>query len=389
MHEMKKARYISGFAKKWLDLRLSVLLLARIVRKLGFRGVKMLRKYLKDERALLNTVPNRYVKADKEIIAVSDMPPVNSMAFRNAVIRDMQWILHGKEPGLLFAIFCVSSRCPYTCSYCYNSLLHSKEERMELPVLIDSIDKLHKAGVQSIYLSGGEPMMRYDDVLKILNHFRVSGIRFWLLSTGWKLNNETLSTLKKAGLKGVMISLDSFDAEQINSVKGSPKAFDQALAAMKAASEAGLIVTVDAVLSKKLLEKDSFEKYVQTAGEAGAVFINAYAPKNTGSVNPEAYSSYNLADFRKLQNRITENHRKADKFPIVYSPDLWEAKRSCVGGKLFVYIDPDGNVKICPFVQKSYGNIKEDDLSTIIQDLVFHKDLNKCDINEMLSKEFV
>jgi MoaA/NifB/PqqE/SkfB family radical SAM enzyme len=384
---MKNVYYISGFPKKFIEFRLSLLLLLSVLREFGFKGLKMLRKYLKDERALLNTVPNRYVKAGKDIIAVSDMPPMNSKAFRKAVIRDMEWILQEKAPGLLFAIFCVSSRCPYTCSYCYNSSLHSKEERMELPFLLESIEKLQKAGVQSIYLSGGEPMMRFDDVLKILKHFQNSGIRFWLLSTGWKLNHESLRELKNAGLKGVMISLDSFDAEQINSVKGSPKAFDQSLSAMKGASETGLIVTVDAVLSRNLLEKDPFEKYVQTAGNAGAVFINAYAPKNTEGDNSDAYAAYSLEDFQKLQNRIDENHRDKKNKPIVYSPDLWEAKRGCVGGKLFVYIDPDGNVKICPFVQKSYGNIKTGDLSQILDEIQNRFDVNRCAVNEMLRKE--
>ncbi|PLW93143.1 MAG: hypothetical protein C0592_07095 [Marinilabiliales bacterium] len=385
---MKKARYISGFEKKWLEFRLSVLLLGRVMWILGFKGLRMLRKYMKDDRALLNTVPNRFIKVGKEVIAVSDMPPMNSRAFRDAVIRDMQWILYDEQPGLLFAIFCVSSRCPYTCSYCYNSALHSKEERMELPLLIESIEKLRKAGVQSIYLSGGEPMMRFTEVLKILHHFKNSGIRFWLLSTGWKLNSETLQKLKNAGLKGVMISLDTFDSEQINAVKGSPKAFDQAISAMRDASESGLIVTVDAVLSKKLLDKEPFEKYIRMAGEAGAVFINAYAPKNTGSVNPEAYSSYDLADFQKLQHRINENHQKPENLPIVYSPDLWESNRGCVGGKLFIYIDPDGNVKICPFVAKSYGNIKTEEFSNILDKINNLKDKHRCEVNEMLSKEF-
>jgi len=223
---MAKTKFIYGFRKKLLDLGILIRLYNKSFRVFGFiSAFKEISKYYQDNRCLFNTNPNRYLKKAHEIIAVPDMPPVNSKEFIEYIIQDIKWINHGNLPQPVFAIVCITSKCPFKCKYCYNSNLHTNEERLSKETIIENIRKLINNNIESIYLSGGEPMMRENDLHEIITEFKETKTRFWLLSTGYNLDIDKLLNLKKIGLKGVMISLDSIESGQINIVKGSPKAF--------------------------------------------------------------------------------------------------------------------------------------------------------------------
>lgn len=385
---MSETKFIYGFQKKWIDLKVSARIYAKIILKYGFfKSFGEIKAYNKDPRCLFNTNPNRYVKSESEIIAVPDMPPVNSKEFIEHVVKDIEWVNHNKQPQLVFAIVCITSKCPFKCPYCYNSNLHTKEERQDISNIIKTIEGLIQKGVKSIYLSGGEPMMRWNDLITILKSFNNTNTRFWLLSTGYNLSSERLSVLKSEGLKGLMISLDTFDGEQINKVKGSPKAFEFAINAITAANKQGFVVAIDCVFGRTLLEDESFRKFVETAGSFGAHFINCYTPRQMHHDLENEYSNFELSEFDKL-DRLTKENQVSSTYknlPITNAPDLWEVKRGCVGGKLFVYIDPEGDVKFCPFVDKSFGNVLDEDVSLIIDRIRNRDTIHVCKTNKMLS----
>lgn len=384
---MTRTNYITGFAKIRIDLSLLFRLHRVVARRYGFfRAFGLLAAYFRHSASLLRSAPNRYVKVNKDIVAVPDLPPVNSSLFVDSVVQDMEWLLKGKSPQMVFAIVCVTSRCPFSCPYCYNSNLHSQKERLEVGDLEKVVRELIHRGVKSIYLSGGEPMMRFDDVLHILNVFSKEPVRFWMLTTGWGMTTEKAAGLMRAGLKGVMVSLDSFDENRINEVKGSPRAFSDALNAIGIARKSGLIVAVDAVFGKSLLEKENFDAFVNTAENAGAQFINCYTPRQMHKELNDEYGQFNLEDFEKLGKRMNENHhaKRFKKSPICYSPDLWEAGRGCVGGKLFVYIDPEGNLKKCPFVEHPLGNIRTKSVNEILDGAASDIENSVCATNTML-----
>lgn len=385
---MSETNFIYGFRKKLIDLQILIRLHSRAASHFGFfKSHKELRKYYKDSRCLFKTSSNRYLKVGTEIIGVPDMPPVNSRDFIDYVLQDIEWINNKKRPKLIFAIVCITSKCPFKCQYCYNSNLHTKEERNSTDTIIKTIEGLIKSGVKSIYLSGGEPMMRWDDLLMILQKFEKTDTRFWLLSTGYQLTEDKLAILQHAGLKGVMISLDTFNADQINSVKGSPNAFSYATNAIEAANKLGLVVAIDCVFGRTLLKKENFDKFIDMAGKYGAHFINCYSPRQMHHLLENEYNSFGLPEYNQLEVLTTENHNSSRyrSLPIAYSPDLWEAKRGCVGGKLFVYIDPAGDVKFCPFVEKSFGNINETDISEILKNRETQNASNSCLTNKLLS----
>lgn len=362
--------FVSGIKFRLIVLKMGLRLFFAVVSKWGFfKGLKYLTLYRKDNRNLLKTLPNRFVKIGNECYVVADLPAVNSADFTNYLIEDMEFVLEKKLPVPVFAIVCITSKCPFKCLYCYNSYQHQKTEKLDIIELESIIQQILDYGIKKIYLSGGEPMVRYEDLLSIIRKFGQKA-SFWLLTTGFGVEKEKVDELKSSGLNGVMVSLDSLDEKSVNSIKGSEKAFEMAVNAIQLFNLSGLPVTVDCVFSKDLLKEEKFTEFVDFITNAGADFVNCYTPKNTsgklGDIN-----IFSMDDYIKLENLTNQNlfSKIGNNKALTWSPDIWEAKRGCMGGKLFIYVDPEGNVHHCPFSKIDVGNVLDLGLEKIMKGL--------------------
>jgi hypothetical protein len=101
----------------------------------------------------------------------------------------------------------ITRRCNLTCGYCYqtNDPLSDKgisEIKEELTTLL----RLRKC--DTVFVSGGEPLLHQglDEIVKLVRSFHVKAV---LVTNGHTLNDQKVSALKKAGLSGFIIHVDS------------------------------------------------------------------------------------------------------------------------------------------------------------------------------------
>jgi cyclic pyranopterin phosphate synthase len=93
-------------------------------------------------------------------------------------------------------------------------------------------------GVQNIRLSGGEPLMRRDieELVQLLAG--IPGLRQLSMTTNGFLLAEKASTLKRAGLRGVTVSLHSLKPERFREITGGGP-FKAVIEGIKAAKACG------------------------------------------------------------------------------------------------------------------------------------------------------
>ncbi len=380
---------ISGFTKRVYDLSIFLRFIVKVISVYGFyKGLKNCLIYLRSNKSLFFNLPNRYIKKGGSVYAVPDVPPVNTIDFINYLFNDVALQLDKKKPTLLFAIVCISSVCPYKCSYCYNLSAHSNQQLLSYETINKTIEGLLTMGAKNIYLSGGEPMLRFEMISEILNKYSNKGLGFWLITTGWSLNKDKAIKLKEEGLRGVMISLDGTWQSHIDKIKGKG-AYKNAVAAIKAASEAGLLVVADCVIHQQLLEEAHFDNYINFAASIGVDFINLYAPRIKKDFEDEERRNLSLSELKKIGSLALRNQtlRKYRHLPLAYSPDDFESRRGCLGGEIFFYVGPDGSVKACPFKQKILGNVKDKNIKEIINDYEKSGEREICDVNKILSEQ--
>ncbi len=366
---MTRAHYIHGPRKQAFDLRLSLRVVEAARRRYGLLdATRRLRRYLQDERSLLGGAPDRYLRRGADTFALPDLPPMNTAAFVRYLLDDMEALQRSGPAPLTFALLSISSRCPYRCRYCYNLQHHSEDELLPLPVIVRTIRGLARQGVQNVFLSGGEPMCRWEELPELLQACTDGRTGFWILSTGWGMSGERLARLQTLGLRGVLISLDSRHKDRCVSSKGHPEAFDKAVSAIRTASELGLLVGVNAVAGRDLLQEDEFAAMLRFLGDLGAHWLNCYSPHPVPSAGDDALRSFDHSEFLQL-GELTRASQRGAAFrdtPLAYYPDAWEALRGCLGGSSFVYMDPTGAVTACPFIEQVAGNVLEEEIGSIV-----------------------
>jgi MoaA/NifB/PqqE/SkfB family radical SAM enzyme len=265
----------------------------------------------------------------------------------------------------------ITKRCLLRCKHCYEGGNLGKEEILSLDELKVILAKLQSFSIPHFQLGGGEPMMRYDDLISLLEFADKNMSDFWITSCGYGISYERALALKKAGLIGVAISLDHYDADKHNEFRKHPKAYEWAKEAIENANKAGLVTSLNVCVTKEFCSMENMLSYAELAKDWGVAFIQILEARDAGGFkgrNAELEESHHeiLEAFYFMLNQ----DKKYRKYPIAHYYSFRQRVTGCnAAGQRYMYVDTDGYINTCPFCRKIGGHVLKDDLNTSIQQL--------------------
>jgi cyclic pyranopterin phosphate synthase len=136
----------------------------------------------------------------------------------------------------------VTDKCNLRCIYCMPEQglpWLPKSEILTYEEIAQLVKAAASAGVRSVRLSGGEPLIRKNLDRLVREIAQTPGIRDIALSTNGLLLEEQLQDLIEAGLRRVNVSLDTLNAQRFAEIARRP-GLDRVLAGIEAAIAAGL-----------------------------------------------------------------------------------------------------------------------------------------------------
>ena len=131
----------------------------------------------------------------------------------------------------------VTDKCNLRCVYCMPEAGLAwlpKSEILSYEEIAQLVKAAASAGVRSVRLSGGEPLIRRDLHRLVAAIHAVDGIEDISLSTNGLLLTEQIEALKAAGLRRVNVSLDTLRADRFEAIARRP-GLDRVLAGIDAA----------------------------------------------------------------------------------------------------------------------------------------------------------
>ncbi|MFW5956222.1 MAG: TIGR04347 family pseudo-SAM/SPASM protein [Halorhabdus sp.] len=136
------------------------------------------------------------------------------------------------------------------CEYCYSEAGPGRGEG-ELTTAEGRglIEDLAQYGVQTLQLSGGEPLMR-KDLAELIGAATDAGLAVTLATNGTLLTEDRAESLQEAGLSSVSVAIDGLP-EHHDEIYGREGAFDDAMAGIEAAQTAGLDVSVRFTMTER------------------------------------------------------------------------------------------------------------------------------------------
>ncbi|MBR0651766.1 pyrroloquinoline quinone biosynthesis protein PqqE [Roseomonas terrae] len=264
----------------------------------------------------------------------------------------------------------LTHRCPLRCPYCSNPVeLTRASAELTTEEWARVFMEAAALGCLQVHLSGGEPTARRD-IVAITAAARDAGLYTNLITAGVLLDAVLMARLVAAGLDHVQLSVQDAEpagAERIGGMKGAQARKE---AAARMVREAGLPLTLNAVVHRQNLH--NLPLLIDTALEWGAARLEVahvqyygWALANRDALLP---TRAQLDDATRIVTAAREAHRGRLVIDYVV-PDYHAARpKACMGGwgNNFLAVSPAGRVLPCHAAESIAGmvfpNVRETSL---------------------------
>jgi MoaA/NifB/PqqE/SkfB family radical SAM enzyme len=233
------------------------------------------------------------------------------------------------------------------------------------------IRDLQEIGVSVVILSGGEPMLRFDDVLRLVQSGDKNRSDFHIHTSGFGVTRERARALKDAGLTAAAVGLDDVNPKRQDALRGRGGAFEAAAAAVESFNREGVLTYLNLCLTPALIRSGDLWAYFEMARRLGVGLVEILEPRPCGGFQGRRVDGLISEEDRAAVAEFVRkgNHeRRYRNHPLLYSIAAMEApdRMGCMmGGLSHFSIDSAGNVIPCVFVPVSFGNILHEDLPAI------------------------
>jgi len=266
-------------------------------------------------------------------------------------------------------------RCNLRCSHCYQQNYDGQElDESKLlkiaHILEDTLNKWNRDG--RVSLTGGEPFLRKDLLLKLLDFFETSSAFYWtgILTNGTLIDHDIAGQMKRfAKLKEIQVSLDGAEANSHDALRGKGS-FNKAVEGLKLLKREGFTVSIMFTLHKK--NREEALKIIQLAEDLSVDYltIERMVPFSRDDIKSFYLEPQELKRiYEAIYHRKVEIEKKGS-LKIRVSRPLWglideNIGGFCPAGFSSLTILHDGTILPCRRLEIPIGNILDDGLYKI------------------------
>lgn len=265
--------------------------------------------------------------------------------------------LAGKKEFPLKVLFELTYACNFNCIHCYNVCENKKE--LSTAGVKKILKQLQEKGTFHVGFTGGEPLLR-KDIFEILDYAKRLGLRVTILTNGYLINAKIADKIASLGtnLNKVDISFLGADEKTFESITQKPGSFKKIKKSIQLLRKRNLDLMLKFTLMKQ--NKKQLKKISQLAKEWDCMFkyspsLNAKTDGRKGPLqyrlSPEEVTEV-IEDF-KGKEKTKEISRKKD---LKIRPGKNKFFR-CGAGKTEASINPYGELKLCPEINRPVYNI--------------------------------
>ena len=215
---------------------------------------------------------------------------------------------HQKSHRLTLTYLAITKKCPLKCEHCFEWDNLNQKEKISSANIHTMIENLQSIGTTNIAFTGGEPMLRVQEITHAVQKYNDRSA-FWIITSGFNFTEENAANLKAAGLTGVVVSIDHHDPHQ------EPQP------------------------------------------------VGHYAMRNV-MLKPD---QLNLLEEVFLSYNQEESYRD---FPIIVYHGYYQRRVGCMAsGNRMVYVDTNGDFMKCPFCHEKSGSLLDENFETTINEM--------------------
>lgn len=258
-----------------------------------------------------------------------------------------------------------TSACNLHCVGCW-AADYGNRLNLTFEELDDIVSQGKALGVYFYLFSGGEPLVRKKDIIRLCE--KHDDCMFTAFTNGTLIDEEFADEMLRVKNFAPAISLEGF-GEATDSRRGDG-VYDKVIRAMKILHERKLIYGISCCYTSANYDSITSEAYWDMIIENGAYFVWYFHYMPVGNdASPELLPTPEQREL--VYNRIREHRSTKPLFAIDFQND-GEFVGGCIaGGRSYLHINANGDVEPCAFIHYADSNIREKRLLDILRSPLF------------------
>lgn len=258
-----------------------------------------------------------------------------------------------------------TSACNLHCTGCW-----AGEYGNRLNLSYDDIDSIitqgKELGVYFYIYTGGEPMVRKKDIIKLCE--KHDDCVFLAFTNGTLIDEAFADEMLRIKNFVPAISLEGF--EEATDARRGEGTYGRATRAMKILKSRKLVYGISACYTRENYESISSEDFIDAITDMGAYFIWYFHYMPIGNdATPELLPT---PDQRKgMYDRVRDYRMRKNIFAMDFQNDGEYVGGCIAGGRRYMHINANGDVDPCVFIHYADSNIHEKTLLECLQSPLF------------------
>ena len=258
-----------------------------------------------------------------------------------------------------------TSACNLHCTGCW-----AAEYGNKLNLTYDEIDNIIEQGKElGVYMyiyTGGEPLVRKKDLIKLCE--KHSDCVFLCFTNGTLIDEAFADEMLRVGNFVPAISLEGF--EEATDLRRGDGVFKKATAAMNLLREKKLFYGISACYTSANFASITSEEFFDSLIELGAYFIWYFHYMPVGNdASPELMPTPEQRT--ETYHRIRRYRAEKPLFAMDFQNDGEYVGGCIAGGRRYLHINANGDCDPCVFVHYSNANIRDMSLLDVLRSPIF------------------
>lgn len=271
----------------------------------------------------------------------------------------------GFRPAPESVIWEVTSACDLACSHCLANAGRKAPGELDEAGALRLVARLAEAGVLSVNLAGGEPLLR-PDVLDIIDALIDARMAVDVSTNGYALDDGMIAELAARPVYSVQVSVDG-PRDEHDRFRGRAGSYDAAVSSLRRLAAAGFRTSVSMVVTRRSL--GSVAAVAELAAKLGCAAFKPlpFLPAGRGRAAREELTldGPGMVAFARAAAAARERYAGSmsvftdSSMPFLLEPEGDEGRRrdgtdpdaavGCSAGRSGLYVGSDGVAYPCPF----------------------------------------
>lgn len=258
-----------------------------------------------------------------------------------------------------------TSACNLKCAGCW-AAQYGNNQSLSYKTLDDIIKQGKKMGIHFYAYSGGEPLVRKRDIIKLCEKHK--DCIFTAYTNGTLIDEAFADEMLRVKNFIPAISIEGFEEE--TDARRGKGTYQAVIKAMEILKKKKLAFGASCCYTRKNAEVVGSEAFIDDLVAKGAKFtwFFTYIPVGADAV-PELIASARQREF--MYHQVNEFRRTKPIFSVDFWNDGEHAGGCVAGGRRYLHINSAGDIEPCAFVHYSDSNIHNTTLLKALQAPLF------------------